>query len=72
MLVGWLVVYEPMNLGVDLTKDVFQGEFYFRNKVLKKTLFLVTNSLNSKIEKHIEFMLSTELIDYVNKKWVKE
>lgn len=70
--VNGLVVYEPINLGLDITEKTLSGEFYFQNKELSKMLFLVTNSLNAKIEKHIEFMLSTELIDYVNKKWVKE
>jgi hypothetical protein len=65
-----MVVYDPKNLGLNLTEDTLSGQFYFQNKELSKTLFLVTNSLNAKIEKHIEFMLSTELIDYVNKKWV--
>lgn len=36
---------------------------------IDKTDFLVTNDLNLRIDKHIEYMLGQSLIDYVNIDW---
>tara|TARA_Y100000310_G_scaffold341019_1_gene438807 strand:+ start:8346 stop:8825 length:480 start_codon:yes stop_codon:yes gene_type:complete len=52
--------------------DKFQdsnGKFEFEEIKEDDECFLVTNDLSPRIDKHIEFMLSQNLIDYVNFEW---
>jgi hypothetical protein len=58
-----LTVYNPSAI------DPVDGVFEFNDEVVNKAEFLVVGKYNPRIDKHIEFMLSQKLIDYVNFDW---
>ena len=58
-----VTVYEPYCVNPK------QPVLKFKERVIDKTDFLITNSLNKRIDKHIEYMLSLGLIDYANFDW---
>jgi len=55
--------YDPKS--IDLEQDTFN----FEDVLLNKTNFLVTTSINKRWDKHIEFMLSQNTINYAQKEW---
>ena len=62
-MVEGVTVYTPDKI------DTCDGVVHLKDDVVNKMDFLITNSLSVRIDKNIEVMLSSALIDYVNYDW---
>lgn len=58
-----LTTYNPGT--IDMEKNVYE----FDEKMNDKSEFLIATVFNPRIEKHIEYLISQHLIDYVNFNW---